>query len=356
MLNDNSVCENGARWLLHSGIQAPSGGVARYYRSDLRRNAPISTEITGYTASALAFLLDITALPGLSERLRLTAGYLARAWNPVLAVFPFEMEDGQGHLSYFFDNGIVLRGLLAASRIFPEAGWSALVQAGAHGMLRRFGAGAAIEPVMQLPQGSALPHELRWSRLPGCYQLKSALAWRAAALHTGDPALQQAWEATLSAAIAGHEAFLPGSPEPARVMDRLHAYCYFLEALLLAPDSAQRTALLRGGIARVQNLLRAIEPEFVRSDVYAQLLRIRLLAAAVVPLDTVAAAREAAELQLFQAQDDDPALHGGFRFGRNRDGLLPFVNPVSTIFALQALHWWRQWRVAAHLPSADSVI
>src|SRR5258707_3087888 len=31
-------------WLLRSGIQEPGGGVARYYRTDVEKNAPVSTE------------------------------------------------------------------------------------------------------------------------------------------------------------------------------------------------------------------------------------------------------------------------------------------------------------------------
>ena len=44
-------------WFLRSGIQESNGGVARYYRTDVRRNLPVSTEITGYAASAFVYLL-----------------------------------------------------------------------------------------------------------------------------------------------------------------------------------------------------------------------------------------------------------------------------------------------------------
>ena len=47
-------------WFLHSGIQQPDGGVARYYLVDAARNLPASTEITGYTASAFVYLHSVT--------------------------------------------------------------------------------------------------------------------------------------------------------------------------------------------------------------------------------------------------------------------------------------------------------
>lgn len=84
-------------------------------------------------------------------------------------------------------------------------------------------------------------------------------------------------------------------------------------------------------------LLAEIAPEFERADVTAQLLRFRLYAdrAGVVPLDRAAAAAEADRLAEFQAED------GGFRFGRRAGEWLPYRNPVSTAFALQALALWQ---------------
>ena len=52
----DTLIDAAGRWFLQSGIQEASGGVARYYRSDLRKNAPVSTEITGYAVSTLLFL------------------------------------------------------------------------------------------------------------------------------------------------------------------------------------------------------------------------------------------------------------------------------------------------------------
>jgi hypothetical protein len=73
VLSSESILSRAAWWYVRSGIQEPSGGVARYYRTDLERNHPISTEITGYTLSALldleqqteALAADIASLPTL---------------------------------------------------------------------------------------------------------------------------------------------------------------------------------------------------------------------------------------------------------------------------------------------------
>jgi hypothetical protein len=86
--------------------------------------------------------------------------------------------------------------------------------------------------------------------------------------------------------------------------------------------------------------LREIAPEFDRSDVYAQLLRMRLYAdrAGALPLDGAAAQFEAEKLAQFQSDG------GGFYFGRKAGVWLPYVNPVSSAFALQALELWDECR------------
>jgi len=119
-------------------------------------------------------------------------------------------------------------------------------------------------------------------------------------------------------------------------MDRLHAFAYFLEGLLPCAAEERCAAAIRDGIRRMACHLREIAPAFERSDVYAQLLRLRVYAdaAGVAPLDRAAAQQEAAALESFQAEN------GGFYFGRKGGVVLPYENPVSTAFALQALALW----------------
>jgi hypothetical protein len=95
-------------------------------------------------------------------------------------------------------------------------------------------------------------------------------------------------------------------------------------------------------VERTGRYLREIAPQFVRSDVYAQLLRVRLLGEALgtLPLDESAAAHEAGEAATFQIASADPRISGGFLFGRKEGADMPFANPVSTAFCLQALVLW----------------
>ena len=53
---------------------------------------------------------------------------------------------------------------------------------------------------------------------------------------------------------------------------------------------------------------------------------------------------EAAKLAGFQVAGNDPRTAGGFSFGRRDGEAMPFVNPVSTAFAMQALALWDRCR------------
>jgi len=330
-----------ARWFQASGIQTANGGVARYYRADSGVFQPVSTEITGYAVSALVYL-------GCLEEALRAAHFLADvAWDAAVRVMPFEIDPAE--FTYFFDCGIIVRGLLAAWRARGSEELLAAAVAIGDSMARDFEAKDGYHPILSLPDKQPVKRDgLRWSRSPGCYQLKSAMAWWNLAEATGEARFRAAYERALEFGMRGYGGFLPGHPDRSKVMDRLHAFLYFLEGLLPAAGDARVKAALCDGLRRVAALREEIAPEFERSDVIAQLLRVRLYAdwAGAVPLDTAAAEREAALLAAYQAADDDPRVDGGFYFGRRDGTVTPFVNPVSACFGVQALAMWDEWRTS----------
>jgi hypothetical protein len=336
-------------WFLHSGIQQPDGGVARYYLVDAGRNLPASTEITGYAISAFVYLHSFTHDARYLDRALSGARFLARAWDAVSQTMPFEIEPAA--FSYFFDCGIVVRGLLSVWRATGEQEFLDTAIATGQSMARDFvGPTGDFHPILALPAKTPLPRDpLRWSRTATCYQLKSAMAWWDLFEATGDTRFIEPYDRVLEASLRSYADFLPGHAERPQVMDRLHAFCYFLEGLLPRAAETRCTAALRDGIARAAWHLRDIAPEFERSDVYAQLLRVRLYAdwLGAAPLDRPAAEFEAARLAAFQVADSDgrgTRMNGGYWFGRRSAGNLPYINPVSAAFAAQALELWETSR------------
>ena len=328
-----------AKWLLESGIQEPGGGVARYYRTDVQRNQPVSTEITGYGVSAFLYLHQPAAALKAAE-------FLLKAWDG--SAMAFELESApDDRFTYFFDCGIIVRGLLGAWRYTGSPELLDVAAAIGKSMACDFADGGDdYHPILTLPQKQPVPRDpLRWSRTTGCYQVKAALAWQELFEATGETLFEQCYGQAVEAGLRDYTSFLPGHSERAKVVDRLHAFLYFLEGLLPRAQDPACADALRNGIAAVEHLLKDTAAEFERSDVYAQLLRIRIFAdwAGAVPLDRQAAEQEAAALARFQAHHDDPRIDGGFYFGRAAGVWLPFINPVSTAFAVQALGLWSRY-------------
>jgi hypothetical protein len=327
-----------ANWFLSSGIQDSAGGVSRYYRGDSGIRLPNSTEITGYATGGLLFL-------GQPQAARRAANFLLQAWDGESQVFPFELE-GSARFAFFFDTGIIARGLLALWRRDGGSDLLTMAEKAGESMAGHFrdaSAAGGYHPILSLPSRSPLPHEPWWSKNPGAFQLKAALAWRELAEISGNQAFESHYRRQLAFSLRSLRALIDAEPDRLKVMDRLHPYCYFLEGLM--PEAAQHKDALAAGIAEVGRRLLELRGEFVRSEVYAQLLRVRLLAAQadLVPLDSEAAAEEARELASFQLQSEDPRLAGAFAFGSRNGVVIPHANPVSTIFAAQALAWWDRW-------------
>jgi hypothetical protein len=328
--------EHAACWFLHSGIQEPEGGVARYYLLDAGRNAPVSSEITGYAASVFSYLHSLTSETRYLDAAERAARYLTQIWDSAASTCPFEPGS---QLAYFFDLGIIARGLLAAWRLTGETGFFDRARDAALSMAFDFLGEGVFHAVISLPHKQPLPREPRWSRAPGCYQLKAALAW----LELSDESAGRLYDSMLKLSLAAHEAFLYAERDYEKQMDRLHAYGYFLEGLLAALEREPARDALANGIGMATRLFRKIAPEFERSDVSAQLLRLRIIAHhfGVLELDPQAAQDEVRRIQSFQALDDPrPQIRGGFYFGRRGGEMLPYVNPVSTAFCLQALEFW----------------
>jgi hypothetical protein len=333
--------EQAGRWFLQSGIQEPDGGMARYHLSDNGQNAAVSTEITGYAVSTFMYLHSVTGRPEYLDAGLRAARYLSReAWDRASNAFPFEPA---AETAYFFDTGIIVRGLLSAWRATSDTEFQDRAHEATLSLAFDFLGEDVFHPVVSLPEKQLLPYQDRWSRHPGCYQLKSALAW----LETREPGGVKLFESVLEYSLATHESFLSGETDREKLMDRLHAYCYFLEGLLAVADRAEVRNPLNSGLDRAAAMFREIAPQFERSDVAAQLLRVRLIAhhSGAVALNESAACEEAARAASFQdLTSASSKVRGGFYFGQKRAVLLPFSNPVSTAFCLQALELWERHR------------
>ncbi len=357
-MSDFSLARAG-QWFLHSGIQEPSGGFSRFYRSEVKKNLPVSTEISGYAATALLFLYRTTRNAAYLDAARRTTDFLVgQAWDESLRIFPYEHPSPTAesrHLAYFFDSGIIIRALVAMWKETREDRLLEVATTAALGM-SAFWNGRDYDPILTLPDKKPLARTAQWSTSPGCYQAKSALAWWELATITGDAQLRRNYLDAIECGMRSCGGFLAGADQRIGTMDRLHAYCYFLEALSPLLDRSDCVRTYATVMAEAARFLRELAPEFVRSDVYAQLLRARLRASHAIAPDVDAAREEAAALACFQSVSADPRFDGGFVFGRRAGVLSPHVNPVSTTFAIQALEMWRAFEAGEYETCLQSPI
>ena len=146
--------------------------------------------------------------------------------------------------------GIIIRGLLAQWRVSQEDELLDTCIAAGRAMLENFCARDIIHPVLALPHKRPLAHQPHWSTGPGCYQLKAALAWYELYDATGETHFLRAYESAVERSLASEKDFLPGEAYPNGVMDRLHAYTYFLEGLLPGLHQRDSARVFRDGINR----------------------------------------------------------------------------------------------------------
>ena len=203
---------------------------------------------------------------------RNTARFLAdSAWNPELKTFPFEHPSS---FAYFFDCGIIVRGLMAVWR------QTARRTAARHRSCRlpldadRFRRGLRMPSDHRTSfensdraNGAVVARPRLLSAQIGTRlfrRCRSDLAIRCCVKHGKQRSACARW--TFSRRR---------TDEVTRygVMDRLHAYCYFLEALTAVLDRPECQSAYATGMAAVERHLREIAPVFVRSDFYAQLIR-----------------------------------------------------------------------------------
>jgi hypothetical protein len=305
--------------------------VARYYRADLEQNLPISTEISGYAAAGYCYLFELSQDEEFLQAARKAGDFLAtKAWNAADQVMPFELSGPRGY-SYFFDCGIIARSLLWLWRITQQESYLDVAKQIGKSMQKDFRGLSSFHPIILLPCKSPAPYEIWWSRMPGAFQLKSALAWKDLANESGEAHFEASYEEMLRFALRRYSETLDNEQDKPKLMDRLHAWSYFLEGLQPVKDRPEVHAILRSALERGEALREELASGFLRSDVCAQLLRVKLLEGGK-PNEG-----EIARLESFQFAPGDPRTAGSFAFGKRDGEITPHANPVSTVFAIQAL-------------------
>lgn len=356
-MNQTSIDESLERAIAWLDKMQTGGGYHRWCDPTTGERGPISSEITGYAAHLYSWLYALK--PSYADKCRAEK---ACAW--MLATFgrpTFNLGGGIPvepgvPLYYFFDTGIVGRGLYAASRALKNSQyWDVAIAAA--GVMTRF---AVVEdpdighcglyaPTLTsdyLPDPR--PPLKWWSRLPGPYQRKAALLWKLCKAQERfdlldirvthlDPAPREAAEDKRRSAgrkkAADQQGDSTGEASPVdnamkdapgmvrnADSDCLHPMAYSCEGLLMSEPSFYRA------LAEINLLVRAIEEgDDVRTDVLAQAGRIQKHAGS--PSNAIGVDR------IIARQHES----GGFYFNDPRSSPNMLLSTHATIFAVQYL-------------------
>ena len=345
----NSCIYSGLRWLANSGIQAESGGVSSCYEAGERRYRPVSTASTAYFISTLLGTGCAEGDPPSAQALQAARFLMEQAFDLSTDLFPFEMPNGDGSSrppARFLDCGIVIRALLDLWRATSDEAYRDCAERCGLAMHSRMATvDGGFFPIYDLAYDQPEFGSGSWPVEAGVHQLKVGLAFRELTEATGLGEFKTDVEVLRKWCLRRHEAFLHSDGDAEDTMSRLHAYCCFLEGLLpTAALEAESARVLQFGILQVDNLIDDISEEFLRCDVLAQLLRLRLFAdnGGVMELDQHRADEEAALITEFQMQTLDPKAEGGFALARRAGAMVPHFSPAATGFAIQALAIWDQ--------------
>ena len=344
----NSCIYSGFQWLTHSGIQRPSGGVSRFFHTEVNKYASVSTAATSYFVSGLLQSSEIDPDAAVESAQAAGRFLLDHAFDDEVGLFRHEVVE-EGDLqawSYLLDSTAGVRALLDLWKATQEPAYAEKAErcgiAIKENLSRMDG---SFFPVFDLERKMPYEADEPWWQQPGVYHLKSALAFRLLADVVGLHEFKAMSDDLLRWCLKRHEGFAEREPTAERTMSRLHAYSYFLEGLL--PDAgldAECSRALQFGILEIENLSQDVGHEFQRCDVLAQLLRLRLFAdrLGIMELDYQQAGNEAAAIEEFQRQSSDPQIDGGFAFARKDSQLTADANTTATVFSLQALQMWEQ--------------
>ena len=343
----DSCIHSAWQWLSRSGIQNESGGVARFYRADIQEYRDVSTQSTAFFISTFLRLGDYPQGSAPYEALRAGGFLLDRAFHRSKELFAHEVhgrDNNPSAFAYFFDCSIIIRSLVDLWKATKEPAYVECAER----------CGFAVQNLMSRMDGSffavydfardqPIDDGETWSKQAEVYQLKASLALQELTDATGLSEFVATSDMLRRWCLKRHESFIPDYGDSQERMSRLHAYCYFLEGLLQeASQDVDCSRALQWGILRVENLVEEMGPEFQRSDVLAQLLRLRFYADTfgVLEIDRATVESEVAALIEFQQQSSDPRVDGGFAFARRGAELVHHINPLSTVLALQALTMW----------------
>lgn len=358
-------------WLTDSGVQVVSpnpdhaGGFVSWYEQDTGEMPYVYSEITGYLATMMSFMHDLSG-----EARYLNAAVKAAEWlnrtahtsGSFRCLFPLRPSrfDYKHQQLYAFDTGVILNGLCEVIRLTGRSDLLASARRAGDWLIESAQLpNGGFQAVFDLSEGRYLLNDAEWSLCPGSYHTKVAIGLLNLASLTGETRYRDAAVRVCDFALSFQQPDGRFVSFPSEGGTNAHAHAYSAEGLWVAGSLLERDDYLQSSVRATEWLLRWQSPEGLvprhfhngvptyneRVDILAQALRLGAIHLAQGRLDPALGERLAPLAEVVtrnQVRAGDSRSLGGFHFGRLSDGKpMPHVNVWVSAFAIQALHLYQ---------------
>jgi hypothetical protein len=368
-LNTNNdlqkIISNGINWITNSGIQNKDkknknyGGYYAWYDEKKGKYSYLYSEITGYLITFHCFIYSLK-----KSKKNLIAAEAAAMWLINRAQFSFggfkcfELIDknlnilDKSSLSYSFDNGVILNGLVNLYKITKKKRYLQSAIKCADWLIVCSKKKGIIKPVYDSNKNKFIYDKKSWSMISGSYHTKISIGLYNIYSVTKNKIYFNVASEIIKRSVNSQKKngmFLSGSNHL-----NLHPHCYSAEGVWVAANLFKKNAYYKSVISAVNWIKKYTKHDLpprlffhkkkiiynYRVDAISQFLRLMLVLDMdkKLNLDDVLIKNILNILLKNNSQSKKKSLKGGFYWGMQSDGTKTYcVNAWTSAFAIQTL-------------------
>ena len=355
-------------WLLNSGIQNSNpddknhGSTSAWYDEPEKKYSYLYSEIAGYAITAQCHLHSLNGNPEHLEIARLTADWLER-----------ESYDGNGYRCRLnpgedefvnwlcsFDNAMILNGMANLYRATKDEKYLQITKRTADWLIEKMqNEDGSFKAKLDARTGDEIKKLERWSSQPAVLHAKHAIGMANIYELTGNEDYKASAEKVCDWAMQNFETgrFITN---PTVGDTYMHPHCYIVEGLLAAskslklekymPDIKWASAWILKGLSDKGGVSQHFDGKIFSGDEHVdsmtQSARIWMILSDEPDYEINDIILDAVIKRIleFQCTSEDPVADGGFYYGTVDGQLRRHVSNHGTMFALQTMLMYREYK------------
>ena len=356
-------------WLLNSGIQNTKGesigSFNAWYDMDSKTYPFIYSEITGYGITTLLYANSISRNNTYKERAKMAADWIINLMNEnsgitarIYSGYKPDLRYFGSNISYMFDNGMVLSGLVNIYLATKEDKYLEAATELAQSLLNAQKDNGLFYAAYDTMTEKYIDVQDKWSTQSGSYHAKLAIGLIDLYKVTRNEIFKNAAVALCNGSLVlqdNHGRFITQHNEDSTHM---HPHCYSVEGLVYVGIKLEEKRFLESALHAVEWALnnqlpsggmpcKYVNDKFInyeRSDTLAQVLRLGLVLQSIGLLSGYEDNLKRLASRLVQFQNTSNNNKGGFFYGTELDGTIKnHLNSWATMFSIQAMLMYQSY-------------